>query len=137
MHPSLFCFTPGWSQFTILGLLIYTIIPSLLRWALANFLSRLALNCNPPNLYLLSTWNYKHEQSHPTQNTHLFLRSLVYFGTRIRSQCNRRCIEVLDSVLNRSITINEIKSAVKSLPKKKRQGANGFLLNFNKYLKNN
>jgi hypothetical protein len=31
-----------------------------LRWGLANFLPWLASNHNPSNLYLLSSWDYKH-----------------------------------------------------------------------------
>jgi hypothetical protein len=32
-----------------------------LRWDLANFLPGLALNCDPPDLYLLSSWDYRCE----------------------------------------------------------------------------
>jgi hypothetical protein len=33
----------------------------LLSWAFLTFLPRLASNCDMPNLYLLSIWDYRHE----------------------------------------------------------------------------
>jgi hypothetical protein len=36
----------------------------LLRWGLANFLLRLALNCNPPYLCHPRSWDYRHELCH-------------------------------------------------------------------------
>jgi hypothetical protein len=33
----------------------------LLGWGLGDFLSGLALSCDPPNLHLLSSWDYRSE----------------------------------------------------------------------------
>jgi hypothetical protein len=35
-----------------------------LRWGLANFFPRLALNLSPQNLHFLSSWGYRHELPH-------------------------------------------------------------------------
>jgi hypothetical protein len=37
----------------------------LVGWGLTNFLPQLALNCDPPDLHLLSSWDYRNEPPLP------------------------------------------------------------------------
>jgi hypothetical protein len=54
-----------------------------------NYLPRLALNCDPPHLYLLSSKDYRHEPLALSYNNHFFLNEgMVEGDTGISAERN-------------------------------------------------